>query len=174
MSNCTTTEMEMYPLHLSKSTFYRSSVIKSVWGDERNLKNISADIRAVLCKEMHRLCNAWSQPLGRVEFNGGRRKCLPFFFHATLLPSCFGLQTKWLNILNRMSANMDACIAVESISILEKLHSKGWAEIIYTQPNILNRYILLHAVESIVISVEHFQRHFLFNCNMISSYVTVS
>ncbi|KAG2576980.1 hypothetical protein PVAP13_6NG067000 [Panicum virgatum] len=24
-----------------------------------------------------------------------------------------------------MSANMDACIAVESISILEKLHSKG-------------------------------------------------
>jgi len=27
--------------------------------------------------------------------------------------------------LNRMSANMAACIAVESISILEKLHSKG-------------------------------------------------
>jgi serine/threonine protein kinase len=44
------------------------------------------------------------------------------------------------NILDRMSANMAACIAVEGISILEKLHSKGWAEIIYIQPNVL-RYM---------------------------------
>ena len=84
---------------------------------------------------------AWSQPLGRVEFNGAGVSIFHSLFMLLLFcPSCFSLQAKWFNILNRMSANMAACIAVESISILEKLHSKGWAEIIYIQPNIF-RYI---------------------------------
>jgi len=50
------------------------------------LKNISADIRAVLCKEMHRLCNAWSQPLGRVEFNGVGVSVFHSFFMLLFCP----------------------------------------------------------------------------------------
>ena len=68
---------------------------------------------------------AWSQPLGCVEFDGGRHKYLSFFFMVSFVTHVSASRLNESTISNRMTPNMAACIAVESISILEKLHSKG-------------------------------------------------
>jgi hypothetical protein len=55
----------------------------------------------------------------------GRHKYLPFFFMVSFVTHVSASRLNESTISNRMTPNMAACIAVESISILEKLHSKG-------------------------------------------------
>jgi hypothetical protein len=68
-----------------------------------------------------------------VEFDGGRHKYLSFFFMVSFVTHVSASRLNESTISNRMTPNMVACIAVESISILEKLHSK----ISYLEPNVL-------------------------------------
>jgi len=62
---------------------------------------------------------------GTCGIQWGRRKYLPFFFMLSFVTHVSASRLNDSTISNRMSANMAACIAVEAISILEKLHSKG-------------------------------------------------
>jgi hypothetical protein len=64
---------------------------------------------------------AWFQPLGCLEFC---RTGVSILGNCLLYPYAFLLPTD-INVSNRMAPHMAACIAVEAISILEKLHSKG-------------------------------------------------
>lgn len=68
--------------------------------------------------------HAWTQSLGCLELSwtGVRSVHYLIFYSFYLVLSSFWLTDSW----NSMSANMVACIAVEAISILEKLHLKGY------------------------------------------------